>query len=505
MYIFCYWGALFLEMKKNNIMLIGCGPHAQRIYLPLIEKHKKEFNLNLSVVVEVYKKREEISDYFFNKQIGPELYFVTIKNEAEFDLSIEDRIKLKEIIQKNNIKIIILSSDPLSHKAYLDFALEEGINVLTDKPITSRIKASTSIEQAKKILEDYHHLVKKYRNAEEKFPGIIVSCLSQRRYHPAINKIKSELERVHAITNCPVTSIVCQHSDGQWRMPDEIVNIDYHGYQKGIGKCSHSGYHFFDIMFWYTQISKEKTHDEIRCYANFVHPKDWISQINIEDHKKIFGDCYSSEKFSITTEEFVDKTKEFGEIDAHINVTLMKQKKKITNITFSLLHNGFSKRSWINPKNDLYKGNGRIRHETHIIHQGPFQALYYVSYQSDQIDNDILKGSGLIGGELHADVYIFRNSKALGIDLPEFEIIQFGKVNELGLQGYSRGHQEDARGSCFYEFMLAINGEIPKGKLKSSIESHEGSVALMSLAYLSAAKQHNNENPISKYQEGILD
>ncbi len=130
--------------------------------------------------------------------------------------------------------------------------------------------------------------------------------------------------------------------------------------------------------------------------------------------------------------------------------------------------------------------------------------MYYVSYQSDQIENDILKGSGLIGGELHSDVYIFRNSKALGVDLPEFELIQFGKVNEQGLEGYSRGHQEDARGSCFCEFIMAVNGEIPKGKLKSSLEQHEGSVLLMSLAYLAAAKEYQQGMPLSSYQGGKL-
>jgi hypothetical protein len=26
------------DFKPTNIMLIGCGPHAQRIYIPVIEK-----------------------------------------------------------------------------------------------------------------------------------------------------------------------------------------------------------------------------------------------------------------------------------------------------------------------------------------------------------------------------------------------------------------------------------------------------------------------------------
>ncbi len=489
---------------KNNLMLIGCGPHAHRIYLPLIQKYKDKFDIILRVVVEVESKKKETIDYFSTVEIGPELYFIENDSEREFVLSKKDYGILKDLVHKNNINAIILSTDPLAHKAYLNFALEEGIHVLTDKPITTQVNASIDVEQAKKIMEDYRGLVEKYKLAEKRFPNLIVSCLSQRRYHPAVNRIKSELERVYQRTNCPVTSIMCQHSDGQWRMPNEVIDFNYHGYKNGIGKCSHSGYHFFDIMFWYTQITSEKEYDQVNCYANFIRPMDWISQITIVDYKKIFGNSYSNNLFNINHDDFIEKTKEYGEIDAHINVSLMKKKMKMTNISFSLLHNGFSKRSWINTKSDLYKGNGRIRHETHIIHQGPFQALYYVSYQSDQIENDILKGSGLIGGELHSDVYIFRNSKALGVDLPEFELIQFGKVNERGLEGYSRGHQEDARGTCFCEFMMAVNGEIPKGKLKSSLEQHEGSVLLMSLAYLAAAKEYQQGIPLSSYQGGKL-
>ena len=490
--------------QTNNVMVIGCGPHAKRIYLPLIKKYHEKYNTDLKLVVEIDKLKKETIKYLKDHDINSDTYFVAPNYNSEFKLAKKDYLNLQKLVKKYNINAVILSTDPLAHKTYINFALENGLHNLTDKPVTTQVNASTEPKQAIKIMEDYKELLKKYKETEIKYPDLILSCLSQRRYHPAVNRVKAELERIYERTNCPVTSIVCQHSDGQWRMPDEVINLDYHGYNGGIGKCSHSGYHFFDVMYWYTQIAKNKKHNKIECYANFIRPNDWITQLNVEDYKKIFGNSYSNGKFNLTNEEFIEKTKGFGEIDAHVNISLMKDDLKITNIHFSLLHNGFSKRSWVDARNNLYKGNGRIRHETHIVHQGPFQVIYYVSYQSDQIDNDSLKGSGLIGGELHSDVYIFRNSKALGVDLPEFEVVQFGKVNEQGLKGYSRGHQEDARGSCFCEFMMAVNGEIPKGKLKSSLEQHEGSVALMSMSYLAAAKAYEGSTPLSFYEKGEL-
>ena len=485
-----------------NIILVGVGPHSKRIYLPLIKKYKDKFDINLKAVVDISKNKEKIHNYLKNSGIKAEQYYVDYDLDCEYLMNSKDSENLKNMLKKHKIDAMILATDPLAHKAYIDFALGNGINILMDKPITSEINASTNQKQAKKIYEDFEKIVNKYYIAEEKYPNLIVSCLSQRRYHPATNKIRNELIKIYERSNCPVTSIICEHSDGQWRMPDEVISEKYHGYNNGIGKCSHSGYHFFDIMYWLSEISidKHKKYDKITCYSSFSRPEDWITQLNLEDYKKIFGNAYNKDKFSITDEEFIEKTKNYGEIDAHLNFVFYKNNRKLLNIQFSLLHNGFSRRSWVKPKDNLYKGNGRIRHEYYSIHQGPFQSIKYESYQSDQINNEILKGSGQVGGELHSDVYIFRNSKAIGIDLPPMEKIQFGRVNEEGLRGYSRGHQEDARGECFKEFMMAVKGEIPKGKMKSTIDSHKGSVAFMSLAYLSGAKTYNNEeNPIAVF------
>lgn len=479
-------------MAKTNLMLIGCGPHAKRIYVPLIKKHHKKLNLELKAVVDIKEKKLDINKYLTEKNIDcKKIYFNSEIGDSLLDSEI--RILDKEI-KKSSINAIIISSDPTSHLKYIKWALDRNLHILTDKPLTSRLNASLDEKQAIQINKDYYEILRRYKEKEKYFPEIIFSCLSQRRYHPAIVQIKKFISEVYDLTNCPPTSIVCQHSDGQWRMPEELENEKYHGYIEGLGKCSHSGYHFFDIMGLYSTPKEDKKFEEIEVYSNFVRPEDCMSQLTLQDYKNLFGDTYSY-YYRKNEEELNSSIKNLGEVDAHINFALKQEGKTITNINFSLLHNGVSKRSWIKSRNDLYKGNGRIRHETHIVHQGPFQALYYVSYQSDQISNESLKGSGEIGGELHSDVYVFRNSKILGVDLPEFEVLHFGKRSDEGLKGYSRGHQEDARGECFKEFILAVKGEIPKSKLRSSIEDHKVGVEFMSLAYQSAARKYNGKNP----------
>lgn len=76
-----------------NIILIGFGPHAKRIYLKLINK----YNLNLKLIIDIENKKEEIENYLKKNEIcDVELYFI---DETERDnINLSD--KLKKILKK---------------------------------------------------------------------------------------------------------------------------------------------------------------------------------------------------------------------------------------------------------------------------------------------------------------------------------------------------------------------------------------------------------------------
>ena len=77
------------------------------------------------------------------------------------------------------------------------------------------------------------------------------------------------------------------------------------------------------------------------------------------------------------------KEKNEAEVDANSIISLSYNGIPVTNITLNLIHNGFSRRSWLNSNmKDLYKGNGRVRHEYHNIEQGCLQNIQIHSYQS---------------------------------------------------------------------------------------------------------------------------
>ena len=118
-----------------------------------------------------------------------------------------------------------------------------------DKPTTSEKNVSSDLKQAKKLISDYDKLAKIYIEAKKK-KHIVFSLMSQRRYHPLYKIMREKVIEIFNETNCPITSIQTSHSDGQWRTPSEIIDLEYHGYNLGYGKCSHSGYHCMDIINW---------------------------------------------------------------------------------------------------------------------------------------------------------------------------------------------------------------------------------------------------------------
>jgi len=312
--------------------------------------------------------------------------------------------------------------------------------------------------------------------------NLVFILQAQRRHHKGFIKTKDLILEISKKTNCPVTSINAFHSDGQWRFPKEIVEQDYHPYNQGYGKMSHSGYHSLDTAIWFAQSSILDTNKKFNTFEVFTQatrPKDVLHQFNYNDYKNLFSDFSSK---NIVSQKLTNKTT--GEIDAHSLISLLHNKFAITNISTHAVHNGFSQRNWISAEGrDLYKGNGRVRHESYIIEQGPFQCIIVNSFQSAEIlKGDIEPHS--TGGEYHYDIHVFRNN-TLFPEMKAYELITMKSLNEIVDLNYSRGHQEDARRNCIEEFISAIINKTVTLNQVSNFLDHELSTHLLSSIYLS--------------------
>lgn len=486
------------SVNKARIILIGCGPHARRVYLPAL-CHFQHIELTLVIDLESQESTVRAAS-IENKEA--ELWFI-----KPFSDTVPDELaqRLSTFVIEKGITGVIIATEPLVHRAYAEWALQNGLNILMDKPITTRENATSKMTSAKGIMDDYMFLLEKYR-ALQLEKETIFTVNTQRRFHRGFQFVKNKIREIGEKTNCPVTFIQAYHCDGQWRLPSEIATQEYHPYCSGYGKASHSGYHILDTIYQFYKAAgiQDKLADKMEITSSFIKPNGFFTQLTEEDYKRIFGERYNSVK-QWSDVELRKICTDFGEIDLSSIITLKKNEDAIANFSVNLIHNGFAGRTWIRPGKDLYKGNGRIKHESYHIQQGPFQNIQIHAYQaSDKHDEE----NGLedyLGGKNHFDIYVFRNP--LVADTPRqpqvYKLPDIIASTEMSSE--SMITMEWVKYRVVEEFADYLTGRRDKASICSQIEDHVVPVQMMSGIYLSHILRQNNLSNIVKSAFGLLE
>lgn len=481
-------------MRTTNIMIIGVGLHAQRIYLPILFKFKTQLNLNIWGV-DLKEKAPLIKEYLKVKAFKVPLLLLDHFKEAHI-MPTDVVAYLNAFVVQNNIDGVLISTEPLAHKAYAEWALKQGLHILMDKPISTRKGVVYNIHDAIGLIDDYTELQQLY-NKHQKTKKTIFSIAVHRRYHIGFQKVISLIKEVALRFDAPVTSIQSTHSDGQWRMPNEILNELYHSFCQGYGVCSHSGYHFFDLLFQFYQAGyiKEKTADTVEAMSSFMLPSGFLKQFTEKNYISYFGEEYrESNPFNDTS--LHDLFKNFGEIDAFLTYRFLRDGDTICNASLNLLHNSFTRRTWLKPAKDLYKGNGRVKHENHIIQQGPFQSIQIHSYQAHDKHDKNTEQDYLIGGNNHFDINVFRNAEIFGKHETPLKTYRISDIDLNNNYSETELTHETAKEMMVLEFIYFIKGRIKKDQLLSNIDQHQVPVKIMSAAYQSHIQQTQDLSPL---------
>lgn len=478
-------------MKTVNLLLIGVGPHARRIYVPALFKLAEDFPVRLIAAVDLKSQKKSIENYLQSNGYDLEMLYLNPFDAAE---GIPDRAEqmLNEIVDTFDLHGVVISTEPTVHKPYAEWALRKKLHILMDKPISVRKGISIDQSQAKGLIDDYNKLLKLYRSIQ-KDKSTIFSINVQRRYERGFDKVRELVLETTQKFNVPVTSMQVMHADGSWRFPKEILSQPSHGLQDGFGKVSHSGYHLFDMAWQIYQSSlvQNKQPDQIEIFSSPLNPSGLDVCLNEKDYIKYFGSNY--EKTGLTPKQYLENVSDHGEIDSFNLIRLLKAGENICNISINLLHSSFSRRSWAKPNEDLYKGNGRVKHQQFIIQQGPFQCIQVHNYQSKDKHDVDNSNEFEVGGNNHFDIYVFRNVGMFGegeafqkISAPELE----EKPDDSGLTN------ENAKHRVIIEFINFILGRVSLNEVKSNIDTHDVPVKLMSGVSQSCANIRNNMNPL---------
>lgn len=452
-----------------NCLLFGLGPHAKRIYLEFLEK---ENFIDKVLIVDLVTEKERIEEILSKKDIKYELVLFNnlIRNAKNLPSHYEEILKKKVV--ENNITKAIISTEPRSHKMYIDFCLKNGLDIMCDKPITTPLYTN-NFHGASLIMEEYQEMLDMFENSSSQ----MFEIQTQRRAHKGYIKIKEIISKVVSEFQVPINKITISHSDGTWSMPSETVFRENHPYKYGYGKLMHSGYHFIDLLSFFIEINEENgfSYNNRSVMSTDYRPNDFYTYFGKNFNEKL-GFFDKNEYY-----ENLDIVKNFGEFDIS---AIIDYKDSLDNIIttahLELSQSGFSRRAWFNLPKDTYKGNGRVRHEFVDITVGPLLNIKVLSYQSSEVfDGDI--NDLQIGGLDHFDILVFRNSDIIGGKL--FEILDLEKDDRK----YYLGQNEVARFDILRDYFFNKHSY-------SSITKHKESISLLSELQLNMSKRFRDEN-----------
>ncbi len=464
--------------NTGNIALIGAGQYGRSCYVSYFLRHKNP-RLKVCVDLENSLERPKIEAYCakFPDETRPARIYLPKGMSKEEVLNFLTNLK-----QEFALTGIILSTPPEDRMEYFEAAMHLGLNILADKPLTAPKNVSVNPEAVEQFMLEYYILCGMYERSN-RIHGNSFEVMVQRRYHPVFLYILDKLQEVSAFTGCPLTHFQGTHADGQWRTPQEHLDIEYHGVNKGQGKASHSGYHFYDIAANYARRTLEaagKNADTVAVHSVPTFAPDCAASLTNADYARLFPGYHP-----INEQTYPEQTKGFGEVDCISTMNFLSNGRSLCSGNLNLLHNSFSGRYWLQPNlDDLYRSNGRLRQELHYFVQGPFQSISVVSLRgcskvpvAQRIEEDSAKEPLVI--------QVFRNT---GINR-RWKAYEQVTIADLipGLE-VQDAHLQFARDHCITCFLSDIS--------HSNILTHRWGVAAMGAACRSIATGQTEKEPL---------
>ncbi|WP_327391457.1 Gfo/Idh/MocA family oxidoreductase (plasmid) [Streptomyces microflavus] len=474
-----------------NVLVIGVGPHTRLNHLPALAT-AQDAGLAGTVTGVDLPHAAACSAEYGTPGRPRRMPVIAVQPFPASHRTLPGAVRqaLDDMVARERIGAVVVATEPSVHLPYALWAMERGLPLLLDKPLTVHPGASTDPAAARAIADDFDTLLGAYGAARRRHPKMVVSVLSQRRWHPAFRRVRELIAEVAEATNCPVTSVQSSHGDGQWRLPDELVDLGYHGFDRGYGKAAHSGYHHFDTVPWWLAAGERagKEIDEIEVHAACTRPSDFLAQLTVADHARLLPAFAGRNTY--TEQDLLRLTAGHGEVDVFLNVAYRHRGRVMALGNHSLAHTSFSQRGPLPlVSGGLYKGNGRIGQETHIVQQGPFQAVHLQVLQTLHGDDEGIDRRA-VGGADHVELHVFRNNQAR----PDWQRHQPLHFTDLIQGGDSMvlPTQRSARTCAVTEFLAHLNGRIPRTELASDLADHRRPARLMAAAYLSMARRAAN-------------
>jgi hypothetical protein len=252
--------------------------------------------------------------------------------------------------------------------------VENGINILCDKPLIVVPNSSWDMNQAMLIEQRFQSLLDKVKKNQKQNPNYRFCTPLRRRALTPFVKIANNLSKIHSETNQGLTYMTAIINGGVHRYPVEFLKGGAHGYIDGVGSLSHSSYHYLDVIAWYLQSAPgdiatiELTLPYVSRVGDYLRKQGYqhLMHINNEDPSVVV--------------DGVELTNSIlnAELDFTIHITLFdKDRNQLGLFSYTSNHSTFTSRKtkydpeMLDHTND--KDGGRMSQIYFDVHQGALQ------------------------------------------------------------------------------------------------------------------------------------
>lgn len=439
----------------RSVALIGLGWHARRVYYPRLEEAALAGRVRIAAVVDLQDNADAVRGFLAQRQVAPDHLVLTQPSTSPERVPDEAARQLAALQADGRLDGVLISTEPRAHRGYVLWALERGVHVLLDKPLTAPADPGSTAEVAEALWQDFEDIARALAASRAR---LVIQA--QRRVHPGYSFIKRTVEEFVAEYGVPISFLDVYHADGMWVMPDEW-DRDHHAYKYRTGKLLHSGYHFVDLASWLLASNERlgRAPRTLEFQVQSFGPRDFLALLDGR-YERLFGPGRAPVP--------VPSVERHGEMDLNLLGRILCDGAVQTTVSLQLLQNSFSRRASPAPPADPYKGAGRVRHERMNLHVGPLLNLQVHSYQAHEVRDprpQLAYGPGHLD---HFDVYVFRNAGVVGG--ASFEKLEFGRA------GQDKGHNEQARLDLLEAFLAGD----PSG---SELEEHRRTIFWLSRIY----------------------
>ena len=322
--------------------------------------------LQIVLAVDLVCEETRVRAAFDKSPLLP-LAFLFLPDRFRTNVSLSElRMTFSTTPQVATADAVIICTEPKSHKTYALWALEIGLPVFMDKPIT----AFAAYDDAGAIQHDFAQILEASRTSGCR---VVISC--ERRMHYGYKYVEDFLRSFIGRVRIPITYVNVHFGGGVWVMPWEFERLENHPLKYGYGVLLHSGYHYIDLIARLAEMNctiKNISLDrpKVKVIASF--PNDIVDAIGEEIYRTLFADPKIHRQMNFIDRQGMDK---YGEVDISAIGSYKAEGKKCLDFSLQLLSTTVSARIDPARASENMPTNGRMRQEEVLIHLGNFCSI----------------------------------------------------------------------------------------------------------------------------------